>query len=55
MCNFADGIGVARRYFASLDSHAYARNDNDSFGFVAAQTLLVDRRSRILWNDEESL
>ena len=29
--------------------------DNESFGFAAAQTLLVDRRSRIICNDEESL
>ncbi len=48
MCQFADGIGAARRYFASLDSHAYARNDSESFGFAAAQTLLVDRRSRTI-------
>ena len=29
--------------------------DSKIYGFVATETLLVDRRSRILWNDEESL
>ncbi len=25
------------------------------FGFAASETSLVDRRSRIIWDDEESL
>ena len=37
-------------YFSRLSA-----GDFELFGFAASETLRVDRRSRILWNDEESL
>ena len=33
---------------ASIDFHIHAWNYNESYGFAATQTLLVDRRSRII-------
>ena len=48
MCLIEYRIGIARQqpFLLCLIIHAYAWNDNELFGFVAAETLLVDRRSR---------